>query len=129
VCHTHVAHLTYPAHCTSSQPPLLLLVNHVFQYKGDKEFAEEIVTNTRRYVELFSDVIDELVRPEDNAIRSEEVADVLLSHRLQQIAQATAGAEGQDASEIEAAIPPLPTRLMRRCVAALLLLFGNSGHC
>jgi hypothetical protein len=88
------------------------------QHKGDKEFAEDIVCNTRRYVELFSEVLDDLVKdatPADNAIRSDEVAEVLQAHRLQQIAAATA-TEGAGAEDAEATIPPLPTRLMRRCV-------------
>ena len=105
-------------HATVSPPARAAL-----QYKGDKEFAEEIICNTRRYVELFSEVLDELVKsalPSDNAIRSDEVADVLLAHRMQQIAaQANASAEASE-GDAEAAIPPLPTRLTRRCVRAVV---------
>jgi hypothetical protein len=109
-----------PTHPPPLPPPHL-------QHKGEKEFVDEIVCNTRRYVELFSEVIDDLVRdavPADNVIRSEEVADVLQAHRLQQVAAATAASEGAAVDEVEAAIPPLPTRLMRRCVGLMASVAG-----
>lgn len=91
------------------------------QFSADNGLTRSIISNTRRYVELFSEVLDELLKertPADHAIRSEEIADVLLSHRLQRIA---ANAEVREGGEAAADEIPLPTRLIRRCVLPLWL--------
>jgi hypothetical protein len=75
--------------------------------------SRAIISNTRRYVELFSEVLDELLKgaaPRDNAIRSEEIADVLTAHRLQRIAAAADSGE----TNSEAIDASLPARLVRR---------------
>ena len=83
------------------------------QFSADNGLTRNIISNTRRYVELFSEVLDDLLKaknPTDNAIRSEEIADVLNAHRLQRIA---AAAEAGD-TNAEVKDVPLPTRLTRR---------------
>jgi hypothetical protein len=86
------------------------------QYNADNGLTSAIVANTRRYVELFSEVLDGLLKdatPADHAIRSEEVADVLQAHRLQRIAAAAAEAGENPTDNPDLS---LPVRLVRRCV-------------
>jgi DNA replication licensing factor MCM7 len=84
-----------------ADPKYLMLVNQVRNrqairidielddvalYQGTgEEFVQSIVSNTRRYVELFSSVIDELLGPAEavpEALADNE--DVVMSHRIRQ---------------------------------------------
>ncbi len=87
------------------------------QHNGDQSFVDAIVGNAHRYEELFAETIDVLLKdivPDDSTIRSEDIADVLLKHRMQQAAASRA--ENADGNDADAEPPSLPTRLVRRCV-------------
>ncbi|TMW59668.1 hypothetical protein Poli38472_004737 [Pythium oligandrum] len=81
-------------------------------FENDDSFVRRITRNTRRYIALFSEAIDEnLPSPTRDVSDSQDVLDVLRMHRAQELAQQQQQTSGSDA------VNPtniFPAALMRR---------------
>ena len=71
-----------------------------FQYKDlDEEFLSRVTDNTRRYIGIFSNAIDELM-PEPTEDFTDDDHDILMTQRSDE------GAEGTDGSDPRQKMPP-----------------------
>lgn len=89
-------------------------LDDVLTHLGDDVVAA-ITTNAHRYVDLFSQVIDDLLpEPRTTLTDEDDVADVLAAHRYSQLQQS----RKEQAAQGQAPDPhqQLPPQLMRRCV-------------
>ena len=90
-------------------------LDDVLTHLGE-DMVAAITTNAHRYVDLFSQVIDELLpEPRTTLTDDDDVADVLAAHRYSQLQQA----RKEQAAQGQAPDPhqQLPPQLMRRCVS------------
>ncbi|ETV95484.1 hypothetical protein H310_10955 [Aphanomyces invadans] len=64
---------------------IAISLDDVLQFENDEGFVRNIVRNTRRYVTLFSDAVDEILPPPSRDItQAHDVLDVLRLHRVQE---------------------------------------------
>lgn len=71
-----------------------------FQYKDlDEEFLSRVTENTRRYIGIFADAIDELM-PEPTETFVDDDHDILMTQRSDE------GTEGADGSDPHQKMPP-----------------------
>ena len=90
------------------------------------ELVASIVSNARRYVELFSKAIDELMPP-PSEVNSDDIQDVLHNHRMQQVQNAQAqdaGGDGGAAGEVDVR-RYFPPALLRRYEVRFLPRHGS----
>ncbi|DAZ97175.1 TPA: hypothetical protein N0F65_004025 [Lagenidium giganteum] len=81
-------------------------------FENDDDFVHRIVRNTRRYISLFAQAIDEsLPAPTRDISDSQDVLDVLRLHRAQELAQQQQQTTGSDTVDAANIFPPA---LMRR---------------
>ncbi|KAK6941081.1 MCM N-terminal domain [Dillenia turbinata] len=72
----------------------------LFNYKDlDEEFLRRVTENTRRYVSIFADAIDELL-PEPTEVFADDDLDILITQRSQE------GTENADGSDPRQRMPP-----------------------
>ncbi|CAK4624049.1 hypothetical protein LEN26_006344 [Aphanomyces euteiches] len=82
-------------------------LDDVLAYDNDEGFVRNIMRNTRRYVTLFSDAVDEILPPPSRDIsEAHDVLDVLRLHRVQE-----AATDSDQPVDIRTVFPPA---LMRR---------------
>lgn len=72
----------------------------MFQYKDlDEEFLNRVIENTRRYIGIFADAIDELM-PAPTETFTDDDHDILMTQRSDE------GTEGADGSDPRQRMPP-----------------------
>lgn len=71
-------------HPPKEKPPYFaFLFLFVLQYKGLEEvFWERVIGNTRRYVGIFADAVDELMPEPTEAVAADEDRDILMTQRV-----------------------------------------------
>ncbi|EAL19989.1 hypothetical protein CNBF3160 [Cryptococcus deneoformans B-3501A] len=78
------------------------------RHSNDLSLLHNIQNNTRRYIQLFSDVIDKIMPPPDNEVDyTDDVLDLIMQQRREMNAQVEAGERNADAGMF-------PPELMRR---------------
>lgn len=88
------------------------------QYENDEEFVRRILRNTRRYLSIFSEAIDEnLPVPTRDTSDSQDVLDVLRLHRARELAQQQQQSSGSTEVNANNIFPPA---LMRRFEVRLI---------
>ncbi|KAI3787486.1 hypothetical protein L1987_41992 [Smallanthus sonchifolius] len=75
-------------------------IEDLFDYKDlDEEFVGRVTENTRRYVEIFADAIDELI-PEPTEVLQDDDHDILMTQRAEE------GNENADGTDPRQRMPP-----------------------
>ncbi|EQC41872.1 minichromosome maintenance protein 7 (cell division control protein 47) [Saprolegnia diclina VS20] len=84
-----------------------IALDDVLSFENDEDFVRNVMRNTRRYVSLFSDAVDDILPPPSRDIsEAHDVLDVLRLHRVQE-----AATENDAPVDLATVFPPA---LMRR---------------